>query len=244
SVVLELSAIQTGVRLVPLSVALLASALAVPRLWPKASPRRVARIGLLLLLAATVLLIALLDADATASIVTVPLLIMGLGVGALASQLGAVTVSAVPDKESSEVGGLQNTALNLGASLGTALVGSVLISVLSTMVLQGVLTSPSIPESLKADAQTTFGAGVPFVSDTAVRSSLQAYGATEATIQEVLQINADARLVALRTALFVVVLAAALALFFTRRLPSEPPGGQEVIPDYREMSDEQEQPIY
>lgn len=109
------------------------------------------RIGLLLQLAATVLLIALLDADATASVVTVPLVLIGLGIGALASQLGAVTVSAVPDKESSEVGGLQNTALNLGASLGTALVGSVLIMMLSTLVLQDVLNSPNIPDSLKGE---------------------------------------------------------------------------------------------
>ena len=161
-------------------------------------------------------------------------MIIGLGIGALASQLGAVTVSAVPDKESSEVGGLQNTALNLGASLGTALVGSVMISVLTTLVLQGVLANPIIPDSLKADAQTTFGAGVPFLSDTAVRMGLEAYGAAEATIQEVLQINADARLAALRTALFVVVLAAALALFFKRWVPTSPPGAPAVVPEDQE----------
>jgi hypothetical protein len=34
-----------------------------------------------------------------------------------------VTVSAVPDDESPAVGGLQNTATNLGASIGTALAG-------------------------------------------------------------------------------------------------------------------------
>jgi Na+/melibiose symporter-like transporter len=237
SIVLELSALQTGIQLIPLSLALLVSAIAVPRIWPKASPRRVVRVGLILLLAATVLLIALLDADATASIVTVPLLIVGLGIGALASQLGAVTVSAVPDKESSEVGGLQNTALNLGASLGTALVGSVLITVLTTLFLQGVLAHPNIPDSLKADAQTTFGAGVPFLSDTAVRMGLESYWATQATIQEVLQINADARLAALRAALFVVVLAAALALFFTRWVPSKPPGSPVMIPGDNETSD-------
>ena len=43
---------------------------------------------------------------------------IGLGIGALASQLGAVTVSAVPDERSPEVGGIQNTMTNLGASLG------------------------------------------------------------------------------------------------------------------------------
>ena len=56
------------------------------------------------------------------------MLLIGLGIGALASQLGAVTVSAVPDDQSPEVGGVQNTATNLGASLGTALAGSFLIA--------------------------------------------------------------------------------------------------------------------
>ena len=36
SVVLELSAIETGIRLVPLSLALLVAAIAVPRIWPQA----------------------------------------------------------------------------------------------------------------------------------------------------------------------------------------------------------------
>ena len=195
------------------------------------------RVGLLLQLAATVLLIALLDADATASVVTVPLVLIGLGIGALASQLGAVTVSAVPDKESSEVGGLQNTALNLGASLGTALVGSVLIMMLSTLVLQDVLNSPNIPDSLKTQAQTTFGAGLPFVSDTDVRKGLEAQGAPLTAIDAVVQINDNDRLAALRASLIVVVIAAALALFFTRRIPGEPPGAPAVVPEEEEASD-------
>ncbi len=69
------------------------------------------------------ILAAGMDPGANAGIVAVPMLLMGLGLGALASQLGAVTVSAVPDARSAEVGGLQNTATNLGASLGTALIG-------------------------------------------------------------------------------------------------------------------------
>ena len=59
------------------------------------------------------------------------MLLAGLGVGALASQLGAVTVSAVPDEQGGEVGGLQNTVTNLGASIGTVVAGAVLISVLT-----------------------------------------------------------------------------------------------------------------
>ena len=224
SVVLELSAFETGLRLVPLSLALLVAALGVPRLWPNASPRLVVRLGLLLLLAATAVLIGALDAEATASAVTIPLLLMGLGIGALASQLGAVTVSAVPDEQSSEVGGLQNTALNVGASLGTALVGSILIATLSALFLQGIAAHPDVPASLTAHAEATFGAGVPFVSDSAVRSTLQAAGVPEATINAILAVNASARLSALRAALAVVALVAVLALFFTRWIPNRQPG--------------------
>jgi hypothetical protein len=73
----------------------------------------VVRIGFLSLFASLVILIGLLDLGAGPEIITWPMLLAGLGVGALASQLGAVTVSAVPDEQSGEVGGLQNTITTL-----------------------------------------------------------------------------------------------------------------------------------
>ena len=45
SVALGLSAVETGVRLLPLSVTLLLAAVGIPKLWPHASPRRVVRSG-------------------------------------------------------------------------------------------------------------------------------------------------------------------------------------------------------
>src|SRR5215469_11782689 len=128
SVALGLSAIATGVRLLPLSITLLLAAVGIPKLFPNASPRRVVRLGFLALFAGIVIMVALLDSGAGPEIVTWPMLLAGLGVGALASQLGSVTVSAVPDEQSGEVGGVQNTVTNLGASIGTALAGAVLIS--------------------------------------------------------------------------------------------------------------------
>ena len=230
SVVLELSAVETGVRLVPLSLALLASAILLPRIWPNASPRRVVQIGLGLMLAATVVLIAVLDPPATASVVTIPLILVGLGIGALASQLGAVTVSSVDDSESATVGGLQNTASNLGASLGTALVGSMLVATMTTAVLNGVMSNPAVPPSVQAQAEATFGPGIAFVSDTALSQALQDYGVPPATAQAVLDANAQARLLGLRAALFIIVLAALFALFFTNWVPTEQPGSIPTAP--------------
>src|SRR4029078_9338751 len=120
----------TGGRITPLSVTMVLAAAGVPRFFPKASPRRVTEVGFVSVGIGLVILISAMDVGATAGIVTVPLLIIGLGLGALASQLRAVTVSSVPDEESAEVGGLQNTASQFGASLGTALAGSVLIAAL------------------------------------------------------------------------------------------------------------------
>ena len=97
------------------------------------------------MLVGTLLLVGGLDPGATAAIVLIPMALMGLGIGALASQLGAVTVSAFPDTMSAEVGGLQNTFTNFGASLGTALVGAVLIGSLTTTFLTGVSDNPRHP---------------------------------------------------------------------------------------------------
>ncbi len=148
SVALGLSAIATGVRLLPLSITLLLAAVGIPKLFPQASPRRVTQLGFVSLFAGLVVMVAALDAGAGPEIVTWPMLLAGLGVGALASQLGAVTVSSVPDAQSGEVGGLQNTVTNLGASIGTALAGAILISALTSSFLAGLPDSSAVNDSL------------------------------------------------------------------------------------------------
>src|SRR6516165_5072267 len=94
SVALGLSAVAIGVLLLPLSITLLLAAVGVPRLFPNASPRRVVQIGFFALFAGIVIMLALLNVSAGPEIITWPMLLAGLSVGALASQLGSVTVSA------------------------------------------------------------------------------------------------------------------------------------------------------
>jgi MFS family permease len=224
SVALGLSAIDTGIRLLPLSVTLLLAAAGIPRFLPNANPRRVVRLALLAMFAGTVVLLAAVDEDASAEIVTLPLLLLGLGVGALASQLGAVTVSAVPDEASPEVGGLQNTATNIGASLGTALAGSVLIASLTATLMTGIQQNTAIPPDVRQQAQVELASGVPFLSDADLRSGLDRAEVPEAVAAEIVDENSTARLRALRGALAVIALIAALALFFSGGIPIRQPG--------------------
>jgi Na+/melibiose symporter-like transporter len=228
SVALGLSAIDTGIRITPLSVTLLLAAAGVPRFSPNASPRRVVRIGLIAMVAGIVSLFSSLDVNASAGIVTVPLLLIGLGIGALASQLGSVTVSAVPDEESPDVGGLQNTATNLGASLGTAIAGSILIATLSASFLSGVVANPDVPDQVKEQAPVQLASGVPFLSDAQLQTALRDAGASEQTTAAVLDVNEQARVDGLRAALAVLAGVGVIALFFTRRIPDVQPGSTEV----------------
>ena len=222
SVALGLSALETGVRILPLSFALLAGAVGIPRFFPKASPRRVVRLGLLLMVTGTAVLIVALDPDADATIVTVPLLLIGLGIGALASQLGAVTVSAVPDEESGEVGGLQNTATNLGAATGTALAGSILIAALTASFLASVTDNPDIPSSVKEQANVQLAAGIPFMSDHDLQAALDNAGVSPEVATAALEANEQARVDGLRTALAVLALVALSGLFLARGIPKAP----------------------
>ncbi len=224
SVALGLTALATGVRLLPLSITLLLAAVGIPKFFPTASPRSVVRLGLAALLAGTLSLIAALEIGVGAEIVLVPMLLAGLGVGALASQLGAVTVSAVSDEESGEVGGLQNTMTNLGASLGTALAGSILIASLTTSFITGILENPDVPPEVSTNAEVQLAGGIPFVSNAQLETGLSEAGVDPTLAAEILEENEAARIDGLRAGLSVLAIMAVVALFLTRLIPTVPVG--------------------
>jgi MFS family permease len=223
SVALGLSAIDTGLKIMPLSLTLLIAAAGIPRFFANISPRLVVQAGLLAMIGGIVSLFASMDVNATAAIVTVPLLLAGFGIGALASQLGSVTVSAVPDDQSQEVGGLQNTATNLGASLGTALAGSLLIAILTASFLSGIQNNPAVPPQVSAQANVQLAGGIPFMSDANLKAALTKAGANPEVAQAVLDENQQARLDGLRTALAALGLIALTGLFFSTRIPTKQP---------------------
>ncbi|HTG47731.1 MAG TPA: MFS transporter [Actinomycetota bacterium] len=230
SVALGLSAIDTGLKITPLSLAMLLAAAGIPRFFPAASPRRIVALGLIAVLIGIVALFSTMDVHATASIVTVPLILIGLGMGGLASQLGSVTVSAVPDDESPEVGGLQNTASQFGASLGTALAGSVLIASLTASFLSGITHNPDVPDQVEQQASIQLSSGGEFISDAQLEAALQEAGVPQGTSQAILDANQQARIDGLRSALALLAFFAMVALFFSRRIPEVQPGSTTAAP--------------
>jgi MFS family permease len=226
SIALGLSAIETGVRLLPLSLSLLLFAAGIPRLFPDVSPRRVIRLGFMGLFSGLVLLVALLEVGAGPEIITWPLLLAGAGLGAMASQLGSVTVSSVPDEKSGEVGGLQNTGTQLGASIGTALAGALLISALTASFFSGIQDNPDVPDRLASQAQTNLAGGIPFLSDDDLKAALKDARVPPRTADAVVETNEQARIAGLRVAVSIMALMALVALLFTGGIPTVQPGAE------------------
>ncbi len=221
SVILGLSALETGLQLLPLSVGLLLAAIGIPRVWPDASPRRVVRIGLLMMLAGTAALVGGLEPGAEAGVVLIPLALIGIGIGALASQLGAQAVASCDESQAAEVGGLQNTATNLGASLGTALVGSLLIAALTTSLGTALAADPHVSSDVRSQVTVKTEGGAPFVSDAQLEQALKEANVPAQEAEAVVEANRKARYDGLRVSLSVVLLVGIAALFLSGALPTE-----------------------
>ena len=135
-------------------------------------------------------------------------------------------MSAVPDEQTGEVGGLQNTLTNLGASIGTALAGAVLIAALTSSFLSGIQSNPAIPADVKSKAQTELASGIPFVSDKDLKAALDEAGVPKDQADAIVAENSNARLAALRSSLTVLALLALIAVFLTFRIPTVQPSAK------------------
>jgi hypothetical protein len=218
-VVLGLNAFDTGKRLFPMSVTMFAAALAGPRLAAGLAPKRISQSGLLALAAACVLLLGTIDVELNEAGFAIALAVFGIGAGLLLSQLGNVIMSAVRPEQTNEAGGLQGTAQNLGASLGTALIGSVLIAALTTGFVTKVEQNPAIPASVRDRVVQVAQSGIPIVSVDDVERAVAEQGVPAEQARAVAADYGDAQLQALKRAIGAVAIFALLSLWFTRQLP-------------------------
>jgi MFS family permease len=122
------NAIETGLILTPATAGILASSAAAERLAKRYSQAILIRLGFVATMIGVGLL--LLFARDTSDILTfVPgLLVIGIGVGVMLTSSVNVVQSAFPPKDQGEISGLSRSVSNLGSALGTAVVGSVLVS--------------------------------------------------------------------------------------------------------------------
>ncbi|HEY7151305.1 MAG TPA: MFS transporter [Solirubrobacterales bacterium] len=215
-------AFKTGVQMLPVSIAMLIVAMGASRFAGRWSARAIVRAGLGALLVATVLLISTIEPRINTTWFAIAMALIGIGMGLIVSQLQNAVQSAVTDNDRSEAGGLQYTAQQLGAALGTALIGAVLITGLLGAFSANVADHPGISADASNQVGVRLEGQVSFVDSDHVRAAATESGLDETTTDAIVESYSDAQLQALKTALLAAGFIVVAAFFSTRSLPTRP----------------------
>lgn len=214
-----LDSMKTGIKILPLSLALIIFSIAGSRLVRWLSPKAIVRSGQLLLIFGAVFFLAAVNANFTGWTFALSMFALGAGLGMLASQVGNVTMSTVSEEKSNEVGGLQGALQNFGSSLGTALIGSVLIAILTTGFLNSVAKSslpPSTITTIQTNTKTTEIVPVDQVANLA-----ESEGASPTEAQQIASLYKSSQLNALKEALFFMIVLSLFTLPLSRNMPNK-----------------------
>jgi MFS family permease len=220
-IVQGLDALETGVRMLPASAGLFGAAIAGSALARRFAPRPLVRAGLLVVLLAIAMLLGTIEPELDNAAFLAAMGVLGVGMGLIVSQLGNVVQSAVGDADRSEAGGIQNTAQQLGSSLGTALLGAIVISGLIAAFSANVADDPSISGDVSQRVEVQLSAGGSFVAADEVRAGATAAGLAPATVDSLVSHYEDAQLTALKTAFLFAAFLVLASFWTTRRLPTQ-----------------------
>ncbi len=146
----NLDAFHTGLALLPMSLTMLFVApFSAAVLTKKFVPKRIIQVGLVFAVLASIVMHYSITADSTAASFIPGMIIFGLGMGMVMAQASNLTLSAVPEYMSGEASGVNNTIRQVGSSLGSAIIGAVLLTTLSSSLASGVTNSSVIPAAAK-----------------------------------------------------------------------------------------------
>src|SRR5690606_12997374 len=129
------------------------------------------------------------------------LIVFGIGQGALVTLVFNVLVTAAPAELAGDVGSLRGSAQNLASAMGTAVIGALLVALLSAAVGRAVMEHPELPEELVAQVDLD---SVNFVSNAALEEVLSQTDATPAQVEAAVQLNEEERLRALKLGLLIL----------------------------------------
>lgn len=218
-IVLGLSAMQTGFIYLPLSIPLLIASLTASRLSIFIPPRRIIQAGLLILTAGLLLVTATINVKVEGLPIILGFALIGIGGGLIASQIMNLVLSQVSSERTGETAALMNTSQNLGMSLGTALMGSILLAGLASGAVALIDENKILTEPVKDNLTVAVEKNVRFLSNEELENILK--GAPYDVSQEILRINEIARIDGIKKSLWGMILISLLGILATFFLPPE-----------------------
>ncbi|MEO8863259.1 MAG: MFS transporter [Candidatus Saccharimonadales bacterium] len=212
-----LDALHTGYALLPMSIALFVMAPLGGFIAHKFVPRHIVQVGVVINVIGLFLLHNAISVNATVNSLILPLLIYGAGMGLCYSQLSNISLSAVSVNEAGEASGVNSTLRQIGSSLGTAIIGSILIATLASSLGSGINNSNVISKENR-----TLVAKQVSAQSSAVEFGGKLHTSVPLTAEEqieIKQISNSSTVKATRQALLSTVAFTILALLTTSQLP-------------------------
>jgi MFS family permease len=215
------STLQTAVAIVPYALAVLTSAIFVVRLYDRFPPRLIGRVAFVAVAAGLLVLAYSIQNDWGTPLVILSLIVIGLGEGSLLTLLFNVLVSASPKHLAGHVGALRGTINNLATGLGTAIASVLAVASLGLLLAISFAESPAIPDEVADYIELD---DVDFMSNDELEDVLDDTALAPEVADEVVRLNSEARLTALKISFQVLAGMALLGIFPAGRLPAYVPG--------------------
>jgi MFS family permease len=221
-IVLGLDALQTGIKMLPVSITMLITSAMGSRLVTRFPVRTMVRAGLATTVVAILGLLATIDPTLDGFNFALFMAVLGVGMGLIVSQLGNVVQSSVDASGRGEAGGLQFTGCQLGSSMGVALIGSIVLAGLSAVFVTTVQSDDRIEAAVSTQIGVAAGTGIDFVSTDQIEAAAQEAGLDEPTTQAIVEDYEKAQLQSLKAGLLAAAILVLITIPFTRELPHAP----------------------
>ncbi len=210
-------AFHTGLSLLPFSLSVLVAGPLSGILVGKfnVAPKIMIQLGLVISVFGAIVLRSEFSGVATAATLIPGQILFAVGFGLAFSQLANLTLSAVSVQQAGEASGLNNTFRQVGASLGQALIGALLISALVTQLNSDVTASKTLPSAIKATVAQEAAASAQSLGTAGGAKA----GTPPSIRHEIIAIRNDAIVKGVRTGLIATIGVAVLALLLSTQLP-------------------------
>jgi len=147
--VLKLDAFETGIGILPLSLTILVAAPSSMKLANKIRPKYIIQLGLIISLIGTYILYSTIDVTAVRVDFIPGLIVFGLGLGLVMAQITNLTLSNITAGQAGEASGLNSTARQLGQTFGTAIIGAVFLTAMSTSLVDSIKVDNTLPTPIQ-----------------------------------------------------------------------------------------------
>jgi MFS family permease len=221
-IVLGKDPLQTGVAVLPMSLAVFFVAMGASRLSTRVAPRLLIQAGFVCVAGGAALLLTAIAPSLDSLRFAASVLVIGVGLGLIASQVTNVNLASAGPAKTSETGALQGTAQNLGSALGTAVIGSLLLGILTTTFDHRVEDNSALPAQARNGVAARTQHGLAFVPAPVAGATLRKKGVPEPVVTQLEADYSQSQVDALKIAVGGVAAIALLGLGVTRRLPSRP----------------------